>query len=779
MKSANQYDVAARYGERFFGDLLGIQLQGNAEKKIRSRENISYGYGTFDNQTLPTWGTYDPQVYDNDYNINQFTVRFTDELRRRNGGQAILDFDTPDSGSVKLTGMYSGTSRTIMLYERDYPAGTGGYNFNYQYSEQEISTFNSSLQGANYLFGLNIDWNASFAQSRITNPFGFRMAFQEPNVGSSYEESKDHPELHIIPFVADDFDLAVLDSSRTIQQENLDKEQTFLLNVSRKVAFGDVVVNRVKAGVKYKTKTRWMNTGNFAWNNYRMFPGFALPDGTPISFVGTRFDGADSAPPLARFIDLPVPTRDLLGVYRMKPMISVDALKQWARLTEHGIFPQSPPDYGANGVSVLSDYSVTERIASAYVMNTLDIGQSATVIFGVRVEREMNDYGGKYSDQSVGGTGYIQLLTGTVIDTTATYKQTVWLPSAQISLRPTEFLTIRFAAYRALARPDFNLRLPQFSFNDTPGGTNLVAGNPSLKDATAWNFELNAQLYNNMIGLFSVSGFFKKIDHLFHQANNVNVSWPSGGPNTLIGYQGWTTSEKTGMYHRLDTLLDYIDMSAWKNNPYFAKYLHYTSNTFNLFLAYNSPTPSYAWGFEIEHQIHLSFLPSFLKNMTLSYNVSVTRSKTDVLFNKSVVDSAYVPASTRPPRPESYNLLNDNEATFVTRQSENQPELYGNVAVGYDLGGFSARFSVFYQDRYTRLYSANGTNDAVVDAFVKWDLALKQEVTSYLTLFLNVNNIFNREETSSRLNNIFDWGFLPRTAELYGTSADLGVRVSL
>ena len=33
MKSAKQYDVSARYGERFFDDILGIQLQGNAEKK--------------------------------------------------------------------------------------------------------------------------------------------------------------------------------------------------------------------------------------------------------------------------------------------------------------------------------------------------------------------------------------------------------------------------------------------------------------------------------------------------------------------------------------------------------------------------------------------------------------------------------------------------------------------------------------------------------------------------------------------------------------------------
>jgi len=44
MKSENQYDFSARYGERFFDDILGVQIQGNTERKIRSREDISNHY---------------------------------------------------------------------------------------------------------------------------------------------------------------------------------------------------------------------------------------------------------------------------------------------------------------------------------------------------------------------------------------------------------------------------------------------------------------------------------------------------------------------------------------------------------------------------------------------------------------------------------------------------------------------------------------------------------------------------------------------------------------
>jgi hypothetical protein len=245
-----------------------------------------------------------------------------------------------------------------------------------------------------------------------------------------------------------------------------------------------------------------------------------------------------------------------------------------------------------------------------------------------------------------------------------------------------------------------------------------------------------------------------------------------------MGYKGLTTNAASGSYYRLDRLLDDIGMSSWKKNQYFLKYLHYTSNTFNLFLAYNSPTPSYAWGFEFEHQMNFGFLPvSWLQHIVLTYNLSITRSRTDILFNRNIIDSVYVPPGPR--TPEKYNLLSNNVPRFVTRDSEDQPELYANAALGYDIGGFSARVSVFYQDSYTRQYSANGTSDVVVDAFTKWDIVLKQQITPFLALFANVNNVFDRKETTSRLNNVFDWGNIPRSAESYGRSVDFGARVTL
>ena len=114
----------------------------------------------------------------------------------------------------------------------------------------------------------------------------------------------------------------------------------------------------------------------------------------------------------------------------------------------------------------------------------------------------------------------------------------------------------------------------------------------------------------------------------------------------------------------------------------------------------------------------------------------------------------------------------------LKRESEGQPNFYGNAALGYDIGGFSGRVSVFFQGQYIQSYSQDGQADVYVDPFTKWDLALKQKINETFSLILNVNNLTNRQETTSFKNNITPWQ-IPRTAELYGTTVDFGVRVSL
>jgi outer membrane receptor protein involved in Fe transport len=354
-------------------------------------------------------------------------------------------------------------------------------------------------------------------------------------------------------------------------------------------------------------------------------------------------------------------------------------------------------------------------------------------------------------------------------------------------LKVANGLNLRFAAYGALARPDYSDRLPRFSYNGN--NNNLFIGNLGLKDAKALNVETSVQMSGGGIGLFTVSGFYKKIDNLFHQMNGIIFSWPNndaypGQDPTIAQVQAAGNAInynfEPSARMRLESFLPTIGEGDWLNTPVFANTIHYRAG-YTVFTGYNSKDPSYIWGVEIEHQMNFSFLPvSWLRNIVLSYNVTMTRSKTNVLTQATTIDSVYnFTYNARTGLGKKIKTETHRYATWAESHIENQPELYGNISLGYDIGRLSARFSVFYNGKYLRQESALNTADAYTDEFIKCDLAMKYEFNSMVALMLNVNNIFNRQDVTSQYNEHYDWGYIPTSQGLYGASVDLGVRVTL
>jgi outer membrane receptor protein involved in Fe transport len=191
---------------------------------------------------------------------------------------------------------------------------------------------------------------------------------------------------------------------------------------------------------------------------------------------------------------------------------------------------------------------------------------------------------------------------------------------------------------------------------------------------------------------------------------------------------------------------------------------------YSVTIPYNSPKPTKVWGFEFEHQANFNFLPGLFKNFVFSYNVSILRSETYLM--SSGLDTTWI--VIRGVRFPQYT-----STIIETKQKlEGQPELYGNAALGYDIGGFSARVSVFFQGKFNNTFSATQLADQVNDGLTRWDLALKQQVTDNIAVMLNVNNLTNMYETTTTANRIQGWN-LPDTGQFYGLTADLGVRITL
>ncbi len=464
MESANQYDFSLHYGERFFNNILGVQLAGNLEKRIRSNERINVDYANFQYQI---------------YYINNFLLEFTDEIRKRDGFSVLFDLNTPDNGTIRINNVYGSTKRDYLWSRRTYPAVGGGSEagapvYNYRDSEQEINTFSSSIRGDNNLFGLNLNWGGSFGQSEADFPFDYETMFVErPGMRPAPENLQSRPE-RLIDYAINDFSTAGLAWAYYRTQRNFDKERTAFLDVARKYLFSTNISGEIKIGGKYKVKDR-SNTKTEdltpyylgRWQRYEL-----LPDGTfrPKDFTGTYFEDWLNAGggfvPMSLFMSNPA-SRNVYGSYSLNPLIDRDRLRQWYELNKYGIdVTRNQLEVWTNPLFRYDDYDITERVGAGYIMNTLNLGQKVTVIGGLRIENEDNDYASMYMPQSVGG---FPVTANSIRDTTSSASQTVLLPNFNVAVSPLDFMKVRVAAYKALARPDFNMRLDRY-----------IAGRPRL-----------------------------------------------------------------------------------------------------------------------------------------------------------------------------------------------------------------------------------------------------------------------------------------------------------
>lgn len=94
-----------------------------------------------------------------------------------------------------------------------------------------------------------------------------------------------------------------------------------------------------------------------------------------------------------------------------------------------------------------------------------------------------------------------------------------FLPSFNAKLGVTDDVNFRFAASKVLTRPD-NAYLRNFLTTGLDAAGNLTAqtGNPFLKPATAWQFDLTAEWYFARVGSLTFDAFYKDISNFFFQS---------------------------------------------------------------------------------------------------------------------------------------------------------------------------------------------------------------------------------------------------------------------
>lgn len=734
----NQYNFYGNYGERFFNNLLGVQLFGNIEQRDRGSENYNVTY----DQTL---------LNNTQWSISDFAIQYTPETRKRRGARLLLDYATPDGGVIKFDGDVDRTERRLSMIARDYPVewATPDYNF----TGQDINTniLSLSLQGNNNINTWQINWNLSFTQSTTDEPYNYNLTFEEPstldsngNVLSGMKpvpvSLRHGPYQAIIPYAVDNFSYAYLTYGNVRTSNNLDFQRTVSVDIKRDYTFSDLS-GELKFGGKYNDHYhRRSSKYDFApyYNGTQAMNSIQLSNGqiVPKPWAAYGFGNLQKVGGLilmTNFIDNS--TRNLYGLYSLNPIIDASRIRNWYNLSINGIDSTNmSPEYADGTAEDGTGYNALESVSAAYLMNTLNFGTFATLITGVRLEADNDRYASYYTTQPLS-------IYSVFNDTTAKHNESIVLPNVQMILRPTSFMNVRLAAYRGITRPDFNYRLPTYLLIGVApyvGAPMVKIGNADLKNGSAWNYEVNVQFYGNQIGLISLSSYFKKIDNQVQFLNGFPI-FPNSNLADSLGIQ-------------------------FKGNkrPF--------STTYGLYYPYNSTKPTYVWGFELEQQTNFLFLPGFLKGLTLGYNLSLVKDQTYTPFAKIVYDTTYIGGF---PIAKPKVLLEEAKSRIV-----NSPEFFCNVMVGYDIAGFSARLSYFYQGSYYNGFSTDQRSNPMQDAYSRLDLALKQVINDHLDVGLNINNLNNYSEGTSMQNAITGWT-LQTSSVRYGTSADLWLRVKI
>jgi TonB-dependent receptor len=739
-KAYGQFNLYGNYGERFFDDVLGVQVFGNIERRIRSSENFSVAY----NQNVPRGGRLD-------WNINSFGVQYVPEQRRRQGAKIILDANTPDAGVVKLAIDANRTERRLSYMTRYYPTNSGEVNYNYGGQDFNTDILAASLQGENHIAGFDADWGLSFTQSQTGMPYNYTLNFLEPallqngvtisGMKGVPADIRKGPYEALIPYAMNNFSTASIQYAYITTNSSLDLQRTARLDVKRAYTLFDYA-GEVKFGGKMTARYhRRASTSFFSpyYNGVQYKSHMLNNDGqvVPKDLAAYGFGPLSQNAGLIFLSNfIAGETRDVFGQYALNPLFIADKMRSFYEMTRHGYDPNSNTrEYSDNTQDAGTDYGAMEGVNSGYLMNTLNFGRFATLIAGVRVEADDNEYAALYSPT-------ILSQFSTFRDTSGSHTESLVLPNVHLILRPTDFMNVRLAAYRGILRPDFNLRLPTYVMVGVASYVDawqLKVGNPSLKNASAWNYEANVQFYGDKIGLLSMSGYYKEISDQVEYLNGMSIFPGSKIPDSMgVKFMGGKA-------------------------PFNFKYL--------LYYPYNSPEPTKVWGFELEHQLNFRYLPGLLSGITLSYNFSLVRNETWTPYAKIVYDTTF--------NEDGFPMENPRVVLAESKtRIASAPEFFANAVIGYDLDGFSARLSYFHQGEFYNSFSADQRSNVIQRSFERWDLSLKQEINEIFSCGLNINNLTNTTE-GTLLEDVRDGYRLELNSYRFGTTADLWLKISL
>jgi len=713
------YNLTGSVSNRFFNNRLGAIVNLNLDDYDRSADKFAGQYRERE----------DPITREKQIIIREIDLREENLNRGRSGGSLFLDYRIPH-GKVTLNSFYNrlawdGLTRTNRYQHRPDER----HRYDLIQNEGNTSIYTGAIGFEQNRQWISYDATVSLSSTRTRAPNRRHWTFVEEPAPLDEEfsiTSNTHP-------------------TEVLQQRIINENRTWLSEIfisdtkreeSRQSAEANVklpffIGNRIDGYIKTGAKFQWLDRFNdetvhgraaFQYGNDtgpnvalraldEQFPDWGIDEsvrqygGLPISFFLEDYNRTD-------FLE---------GLYSLGFALEPDMMNDMADFLSQHLGTDLWQEFSIGSLG--RDYDGTERYQAGYIMAELNYGRHFTFIPGIRYERDFSRYNGQR---------FKEVIVALQQDPPADYEEVTnerenefFLPMLHAIIRPTGWLQVRLARTETLTRPDYIQYAPITVMNNW--NTYARAANAELKPAHSINYDAAISVYQQHIGLFTVSGFHKEVKDLIFQ-NRYFLAWgfidPLPGMNIV---EGW--------YRRSQPEID-----TFINNPYPATYK----------------------GFELDWQTNFWYLPQPFQGLVLNLNYTRIWSEMEKqLFSMR----RYV---IQRPNIYGYELA---DTTRTTRMPD-QPSHILNATIGYDYRGFSARLSYLFQTDMLTFIDRDPAFDHFAGDYRRWDFTIRQKVGFGVQVFANFSNLNNRPDRNFRGERLVQ----PTYTEYYGFTMDLGVR---
>jgi len=644
------------------------------------------------------------------------TLRLEDrqEIRRRYNTSLGLDYALGRS-EFSLFGLYSRTTRDRFFMEERYSRSDQEIQYTGEDIFGTLDLFSLSLMANHDLGPLKIDWTLSNSRSNGQTPAAVSVNFRD-NTSPFTGGNPDDDPITYLDFADPDPEQAVFRSVDVRTSSTLEVTRTATLNFELPYKWGDKIFGSLRFGGKYKAISRERKLDQRGENFYylgsneadRALARYALyRDSVPEANAPTTLPQNSLIPNIRSFLregELDFEGLDGEAI-PFSANLDPEQVNHWYR-SQDAIL-------NTDRNALVNNYEVDETVTAAYMMLKFRVGEWLTVIPGFRYEYSNNEYRAGLSTVS-GRYG----VNGFYFDTTTVQQYGEFLPHLHLKVKPTDWFDIRASYTQTLARPDFDWITPRIRVDEN--GLVVSGGNPNLRHMVSTNYDLVLTAYKGGYGLISATLFSKEIENIFYPFDIVMASDSLAEEFNYPQYRGY-------------------ELNSYRNSP-----------------------RARVYGFELDLQTTLSFLPKPLNGLVFNVNYARLLSETQFYFftQKQVLVIPFPPV---------FDIIYDNQSRDVSMLSQTPHILRSSL--GYDFKGFSARISAIYQSSKISAYSNDPSLDRFDREFWRFDASLKQQFGDNWSVFLNLNNLNNQQDISYTRNQSF-----LGTIQTYGLTGTLGLQ---